>query len=71
MCTETNLLWIPYRVETSSPAPSRYVPEQPQKTVLSQSNKNYYNTSNYDPSGYDSYYAVYDDDVELYRDVGE
>ncbi|XP_055644926.1 mucin-2 isoform X2 [Toxorhynchites rutilus septentrionalis] len=64
---------LPNRVETSSPAPapSRYIPEQPQKTVhhSSQSSKNYYNTSSYDPSGYDYYYAVNDDDVELYRDV--
>ncbi|XP_053697662.1 mucin-5AC-like [Sabethes cyaneus] len=60
---------LPNRVETSSPAPSRYNNDQQQKTVLSQSSKNYYNTSNYDPSAYDNYFAVYDEDVELYRDV--
>lgn len=64
------MIYTPSRVETSSPAPSRYIPEQPQKTVHNQ-NKNYYNTSNYDPSAFDQYYAVYDEDVELYRDVGK
>lgn len=75
-----------FRLETSSRAPSNnYVEQQkqqqqqqqqqerqPQKTV--QNNRNYYNTSNIgynNPSSqYDAYYSVYDDDVELYRDVG-
>uniref|UniRef100_A0A336LSX4 CSON003767 protein n=1 Tax=Culicoides sonorensis TaxID=179676 RepID=A0A336LSX4_CULSO len=55
-----------FRVESSSPSPPQ------QKATY---NKNYYNTSNsnnnnYNPSNYDSYYTVYDDDVELYRDSG-
>lgn len=53
-------------METSSP-----VSIQP--TQKSTYNKNYYNTSNsYNPaSGYDSYYSIYDDDVDLYRDAGK
>ncbi|CAO1405303.1 unnamed protein product [Diamesa hyperborea] len=59
----------PYRVEQSSTASINYN-VQPQKTQnIQQQNKNYYNTSNYNPSQYDPYYSIYDDDVEIYRDV--
>lgn len=51
------------RVESSSTSPNSQ-----QKAAY---NKNYYNASNtYNPPSYDSYYTVYDDDVELYRDSG-
>lgn len=30
-----------------------------------------YNSSHYDSSRYDPYYALYDDDVDLYKDVGK
>lgn len=56
-----------YRVEQSSPAPNNY---QPQKTIITQQ-KNYYNTTNFNPPQYDPYYSLYDDDVEIYRDVGK
>jgi hypothetical protein len=56
------------RVEQSSPAPNSF--NIPQKTQITQ-NKNYYNTSNNYNSNFDSFYPVYDDDVEIYRDVGE
>lgn len=59
-----------HRVETSSQGTNSYV--QPQKTNNVQNNKNYYNSTNnqaYDPTQYDSYYSIYDEDVELYRDV--
>jgi len=53
-------------VETSSPS-NTYV--QSPKTVLTQNNnnKNFYNTTNQDQ--YDSYYSIYDDDSDLYRDI--
>ncbi|CRK87680.1 CLUMA_CG001471, isoform C [Clunio marinus] len=52
-----------FRVEQSSPSPNSY--NIPQKSQIKQ-NKNYYNTSNYNPS-YDPYYTIYDD--EIYGDV--
>ncbi|CRK87678.1 CLUMA_CG001471, isoform A [Clunio marinus] len=54
---------LPNRVEQSSPSPNSY--NIPQKSQIKQ-NKNYYNTSNYNPS-YDPYYTIYDD--EIYGDV--
>ena len=66
-------------METSSPAPAQNnynaVPQRP-KVVQPQRN-NYYNTTSgagqqqYDPNQFDAYYSVYDEDVDLYRDVGE
>lgn len=43
---------------------------------MAQNNRNYYNTTSnsnpgYDQQQYDNYYSIYDDDVELYRDVGK
>ena len=58
-----------HRVEQSSPAPASF--NIPSKTQIYTQNKNYYNTSNNYNSNVESYYPVYDDDVEIYRDVGE
>ncbi|XP_055711617.1 uncharacterized protein LOC129806847 isoform X3 [Phlebotomus papatasi] len=55
-----------YRVESSSPASNSYV--QPQK-VNAQNTRNYYNTTQGQYDQYDPYAYVYDEDVELYRDV--
>ncbi|XP_059617787.1 mucin-2 [Phlebotomus argentipes] len=57
---------LPNRVESSSPASNSYV--QPQK-VNTQNTRNYYNTTQGQYDQYDPYAYVYDDDVELYRDV--
>lgn len=65
------MIFIIYRVESSTPNPNVYVQSKP---VAPQGNRNYYNTTNQgynNPTQYDSYYSVYDDDVELYRDVGK
>ncbi|GAB0091855.1 mucin-5AC [Sergentomyia squamirostris] len=57
---------LPNRVEASSPATNSYV--QPQK-VNAQNTRNYYNTTQGQYDAYDPYSYVYDEDVELYRDV--
>lgn len=58
------------RVETSSNAPVQNSYTTRPKVVQPPRNT-YYNTTNantqYDPN----YYAVYDEDVDIYRDVGE
>lgn len=61
-----------FRVEPSSQTPVSY--NQPQRQqIQTQNNRNYYNTTSSqgynDPHQYDNYYSIYDDDVELYRDV--
>lgn len=57
-----------HRVEQSSPSPAPASFNIPSKTQIYTQNKNYYNTSN----NYNSNaYPVYDDDVEIYRDVGK
>uniref|UniRef100_A0A1B0CKK7 Putative mucin-5ac-like protein n=1 Tax=Lutzomyia longipalpis TaxID=7200 RepID=A0A1B0CKK7_LUTLO len=57
---------LPNRVESSSPASNSYI--QPQK-VNTQNTRNYYNTTQGQYDQYDPYSYVYDDEVELYRDV--
>ena len=57
-----------------SAAPLQYSPQPPQpqpspttgRTVYAQPANN-----SYQPNNYDQYYAVYDDDDQLYRDVGK
>lgn len=70
-------------METSSQGTNVYQQQQqPQKTNAAaieppQNNRNYYNTTaansqRYnEPQTYDNYYSVYDDDADLYRDVGK
>lgn len=63
------------RVETSSNAPVQNSYTTRPKVVQPQRNS-YYNTTStqqqqqYDPNQFDAYYSVYDEDVDLYRDVG-
>ncbi|XP_068916353.1 uncharacterized protein Cda5 isoform X6 [Tenebrio molitor] len=52
-----------YRVEQSSAAPV-----QPPISTVTATARTLYNSSQYN-NNYDPYYALYDDDVELYRDV--
>lgn len=53
-----------YRVEVTSVGPSQ------QPSVATATAKALYNGSqHYDPAHYDPYYSLYEDDVELYRDV--
>lgn len=65
------MIFFVIRVESSSISTNAYNPQKIQTTT--QNNRNYYNASQqgYEPQQYDSYYSVYDDDVELYRDVGK
>ncbi|XP_069702425.1 nuclear pore complex protein DDB_G0274915-like isoform X3 [Periplaneta americana] len=59
----------PHRVEPSV-APVTYVQQQP--AVQAPASQNVYNNSQrYDPTNYDPYYNLYDEDVELYRDVAD
>lgn len=63
------------RVETSSQTPAPIFGQQP-KSITQNRERNYYNTTSnqgfQNPSSqFDSYYSVYDDDVELYRDIGK
>lgn len=62
------------RVETSSIAPVQNSYTTRPKVVQPPRNT-YYNTTNanpqYDPNQFDAYYSVYDEDADLYRDVGE
>lgn len=53
------------RVEESSVAPAQ------QQSVSTATARTLYNSSRYEPNRYDPYYALYDDDAELYRDVGK
>jgi len=48
-----------YRVEITTQPP----------TVATATARNHYNGSHFDTSNYDPYYSLYEDDVELYRDV--
>lgn len=66
-------------METSSNAPAQntYTVQRPKVAQQPQRN-NYYNTTSgpgqqqhYDPNQFDAYYSVYDEDVDLYRDVGK
>lgn len=60
-------------MEQSTQTPTVYI-QQPSSRPIPQNNRNYYNTTNQgysNPSQFDSYYSVYDEDVELYRDIGE
>lgn len=53
-----------FRVEVTSAAPAA----QPSTATA----RTYYNSSkHYEPVHYDPYYALYEDDVELYKDVGK
>ncbi|XP_055921158.1 uncharacterized protein LOC129952548 isoform X4 [Eupeodes corollae] len=68
-----------YRVESSSQAPppqqsgNIFISQQRPKIVENNGNRNYYNTSyetqQQQQQNYDPYYSVYDDDIDLYRDV--
>lgn len=61
-----------HRVEQPSPSPAPASYNIPSKTQIYTQNKNYYNTSsNYNSNGDSAYYPIYDDDVEIYRDVGK
>lgn len=53
------------RVEESSVAPAQ------QQSVSTATARTLYNSSRYEPNHYDPYYALYDEDSELYRDVGK
>lgn len=53
------------RVEESSIAPAQ------QQSVSTATARTLYNSSRYEPNHYDPYYALYDEDSELYRDVGK
>lgn len=52
-------------MEESSVAPAQ------QQSVSTATARTLYNSSRYEPNRYDPYYALYDDDAELYRDVGK
>ncbi|XP_017776469.1 PREDICTED: mediator of DNA damage checkpoint protein 1 isoform X4 [Nicrophorus vespilloides] len=53
-----------YRVEVTSVGPSQ------QPSIATATTRALYNGSqHYDPAHYDPYYSLYEDDVELYRDV--
>nr|CAD7402610.1 unnamed protein product [Timema cristinae] len=58
------------RVEPS-PAPVTYIQQQPsqQTTSHTQSPSSFNSSQKYEPTQYDPYYNLYDEDVELYRDV--
>nr|CAD7569198.1 unnamed protein product [Timema californicum] len=61
---------VRFRVEPS-PAPVTYIQQQSsQQTTSHTQSPSYFNSSQkYEPTQYDPYYNLYDDDVELYRDV--
>ncbi|XP_018569336.1 uncharacterized protein LOC108909440 isoform X6 [Anoplophora glabripennis] len=48
---------------------SSVAPAQPSIATATATARNLYNSSQYTSNHYDPYYALYDDDVELYRDV--
>nr|CAD7445855.1 unnamed protein product [Timema bartmani]CAD7455308.1 unnamed protein product [Timema tahoe] len=58
------------RVEPS-PAPVTYIQQQSsqQTTSHTQSPSSFNSSQKYEPTQYDPYYNLYDEDVELYRDV--
>ncbi|KAG4072799.1 hypothetical protein HA402_009622 [Bradysia odoriphaga] len=63
------------RVEQSTQSPTVYIQQPSSRPIPQNNNRNYYNTTNSNqgysnPSQFDSYYSVYDEDVELYRDIG-
>ncbi|XP_044741518.1 uncharacterized protein LOC123302590 isoform X2 [Chrysoperla carnea] len=68
-----------YRIEPSTLAPEQYAPAPRPVSITTAGNSGntgraLYNTTsaqNYDQNQYDPYYALYDDDVELYRDVAD
>ncbi|XP_037032252.1 uncharacterized protein LOC119071494 isoform X5 [Bradysia coprophila] len=62
------------RVEQSTQSPTVYIQQPSSRPIPQNNNRNYYNTTNSNagysnPSQFDSYYSVYDEDVELYRDI--
>lgn len=59
------MLFLEFRVEQSSIAPVQAPISTATATARTLYNSTQYNNNNYDP-----YYALYDDDVELYRDAG-
>lgn len=75
----TNTKFFPNRIEPSTLAPEQYAPAPRPVSITTAGNtgntgRALYNTTsaqNYDQNQYDPYYALYDDDVELYRDVGK
>lgn len=61
------MVFFNFRVELSSHNPNIYTQPPSNKN----NNRNYYNVSDQgykQPSAYDAYYPIYDEDVELYHD---
>lgn len=66
-----------FRRPEPSPAPIQYSPQPPQPQPSPTTGRSVFAhpaqpaNASYQPNNYDQYYAVYDDDDQLYRDVGK